>query len=203
MTQIPDLKVSYAFYRNLQSSSQVDIYSFDAQTGDTLYAGISIPAVRGLEDYGVSLAVVGPGFPPIKRDGLPAEPLQDLGGILFPSEIGEDFFEPFTQTNYWRRQRVTLNLLETGTYYMMIWNPNGIPGKYVLDTGREEVFRITDFFLFPIWWFKVHAFFGHTPQIVTTIAGILLLSGIIFLRGARRKRKDGDQQPTIPNAFSS
>ena len=64
--------------------------------------------------------------------------------MIYPSSNGEDFFEPFTQAYYWGRQRVYINLSEPEKYYLVVWQPNGNNGKYVLDIGTEEVFGIGD-----------------------------------------------------------
>lgn len=174
--EIPNLRTSFASYRDLKAADQVDLYMLEASAGEELYAGISIPAVRTLEDYWVSVALVGPGLPGSGLDSLPLEPPEGSGVLLFPSEPSEDFFEPFTQTQYWGRQRIETHLPETASYFLMIWNPAGEVGKYVLDVGREEVFGAIDILRFPVWWVRVHAFFGHTPYL---IAGLVLGIGII------------------------
>lgn len=182
VTQIPDLDTSFAVYRNLETDSQVDVYTFDAQAGDPLYAGLNIPAIKGLEDYGVTLALVGPGLPAIGHDQLPVPLPETLGSITYESQPGEDFFEPFTQTNYWGRQRVELDLPSSGTYYLLVWNPAGETGKYVMDTGRAEVFGPADLLRFPVWWVRVHAFFGHTPYMLGGAAALVSLGAFFVLR---------------------
>lgn len=190
VTEIPNLTTSFAVYRDLESVEQVDFYTFEAEAGDELYAGVNVPAVRGLEDYVVSVALVGPGLPEAAHDALPAERPEGLGALVFASQISEDFYEPFTQTNYWGRQRIEMDLPESGTYYLLVWNPDGRAGKYVLDVGREEVFGPGDLFRFPIWWVRVHAFFGHTPYM---IGGLLSVIGVgaamVMLRSRHSARR--------------
>lgn len=174
VTEIADLHTSWAFYRDLREAGQVDVYTFTAQPGDNLHAGINIPAVRGLEAYGVSVALLGPGLPTARPTALPLEIPAGLGAIIFPSQPGEDFFEPFTQTRHWGRQRIDLALMRGGEYYLAVWRPDGAPGKYVLDVGTAEVFGPADLFRFPIWWVRVHVFFGHAPYL--TAAGLAALA---------------------------
>jgi len=189
--EIENLSTSFAFYRDLAVSTQVDVYTFEAEAGADFHAAINIPAIRGLEDYEVTMALVGPGLPEVDHDVLPTEHPEGLGALIFPSEVSEDFFEPFTQTNYWGRQSVDMALPESGAYYLLVWNEEGEMGKYVLATGRAEVFAPGDILRFPVWWVRVHAFFGHTPYIVGGAA--LALGGvaaIVIIRLRKKKQKD-------------
>jgi len=184
--EIPNLSTSFAVYQDL-TPDQIDIYTFEAKAGQELHAGIQIPAVEGLEEYGVTVALFGPGFPEADPNILPPDHPEDLGAIIYPSIVTPDFFEPFTQTNYWGRQEIDLDLPEDGTYYLLVWHPDGQPGKYVLDTGRAEVFGPGDLFRFPIWWVRVHVFFGHGRLLALAAALILFAVGLLVIRNRSRK----------------
>lgn len=180
---IDDISTSYAFYREL-TAGQVDAYSLTAQAGDVLHGGISVPALPGEESYQVALAVFGPGLPPLdpsQRPLLPAVAPEFMGGVLLPPTRSADFFEPFTQTNYWGRQQFDLKLPAGGTYYVLVWNVAGQPGKYVLATGQVERFGPADAVLFPIWWLRVHWFFGHGPVLLLA-AGALSALALMLAR---------------------
>jgi len=187
-TQIENLSTSFAFYRDLKAPAQVDVYTFQGQVGEHLHAGISIPAISRLESYGVNMALMGPGLPEADHESLPADHPEGLGAIIIPNTPGKDFFEPFTLTSYWGRQRIEFNLPASGTYYLLVWNPSGATGKYVMDTGEAEVFSPGDLLRFPVWWVRVHAFFGQ---------GMLMLASLLFFLGgigtlfvlARRRAK--------------
>jgi len=187
-TQIDNLSTSLAFYRELKAPAQVDVYTFQGQAGEHLHAGISIPAISRLESYGVNMALMGPGLPEADHEALPADHPEGLGAIIIPNTPGKDFFEPFTLTSYWGRQRIEFNLPASGTYYLLVWNPSGATGKYVMDTGEAEVFSPGDLLRFPVWWVRVHAFFGQ---------GMLMLASLLFFLGgigtlfvlARRRTK--------------
>lgn len=180
VTKIENLSTSFAFYREFKTE-KVHAFSFEGKTGQSLHAGIQIPAIKGLEAYSVSMAILGPGFPEVAEALLPPNHPENLGAMIFPTETTSDFFEPFTQTNYWGRQRADLTLPADGTYYILIWNPEGKPGKYVMDSGRAETFGPQDIFLFPLWWLRVHIYFGQGPYlallsliIVSVIAGLFI-----------------------------
>jgi hypothetical protein len=210
VTLIPSPTTSYAYYQEIQQPGQLHVYHFEGQAGQFFHAGINIPQLNGLEDYGVSLALLGPGLPPLPEDQLPLRaaddghdhhhsPLQvptssipdlhldSVGGLVAESRKSEDFYEPFTQTNYWGRQAIDLDLPQSGTYYLLIWNPDGDVGKYVLDTGTEEVFGSADLFRFPLWWLSARLYFEQAPQITGAVA--LLVSALFGWVLYRRRRK--------------
>ena len=182
VTEIADIVNSVAFYRDLTGADDVDAYVFTARAGDRLHAGINTPVVQGLEDYGASVALFGPGLPTADYAALPPGSPADLGAAVFPTRPGADFFEPFTQTNYWGRQRLEVDLLMAGTYYLVVWHPAGAAGKYVLDVGTAEVFGPGDLFQFPIWWLRVHAYFGHLNYLAAALVLLGALAGVVYLR---------------------
>lgn len=189
LTQIEDLSTSIAFYRELTTPGQVHVYRFQGQAGQHLHAGVSIPAIPGLEDYEVNLALLGPGLPEASHDSLPTEHPEGLGATVYPSVPGEDFFEPFTQTNYWGRQSIETDLPAGGEYFLLVWHPSGTPGKYVLDTGRTEAFLPGDLFRFPLWWVRVQLYFGHTTRLVGVAALLLAVIGAAIGVARRRQRE--------------
>jgi hypothetical protein len=184
VTKIENLSTSFAFYREFKTE-KVHVYSFEGQAGQSLHAGIQIPAIKGLEEYSVSMAILGPGFPEVDEALLPLDHPENLGAMLFPSETTSDFFEPFTQTNYWGRQRADITLPADGTYYILIWNPEGKPGKYVMDSGRAEIFGPQDLFLFPIWWLQTRIYFGQGPYLALIGLSIVAVIAGLFIRRQR------------------
>ncbi len=176
ITAIDNLTTSFAYYRDLPAE-KIHIYTFEGKQGQNLHAGINIPAIKGLEDYSVTMALFGPDLPEADHDQLPPEHPEDLGALIFTSEITSDFFESFTQTLYWGRQSIELRLPADGEYYLVIWQPEGTKGKYVFDSGRTEMFGFGDLFLFPVWWIRVHFFFGHGAYL---LLGAAIIFGIIL-----------------------
>ena len=186
ITSVPNLVTSYAYYRDLPVD-EVHVYTFEGKTGQELRAGMQIPAVKELEEYAVMMAIMGPGLPEASHDQLPPEHPEDLGALIVPSFKSGDFFEPFTQTLYWGRQSVELNLPADGTYYILVWQPEGVAGKYVMDTGYAEDFGVETIFLMPVWWVRVHLFFGHGAYLLAGAVVILVAGGFFILRRQRRK----------------
>ncbi len=172
--ELESISTSYAFYQTLKAD-EIDVFYFEGKRGDKLHAGIQIPDISALKDYGVTLALFGPEFPKPEESQLPPEHPEDLGAIIAATEVTEDFFEPFTQANYWGRQNIDTTLPADGTYYIIVWHPEGKAGKYVIDTGFAEVFSILDIFVFPIWWVRVQIFQEYYAR-VTVFFGVLIFA---------------------------
>jgi hypothetical protein len=190
-TRIEDIQVSFAFYRELKTTDQVDVYEFDARAGEHLHAGINIPDLPELQDFGVSVAMFGPGLPAANESthgSLPADHPEDLGMLVFESQKSENFFESFTQTNYLGRQQIEVDLPEDGTYYLLVWHPSGERGKYVLDVGRREVFGMGDLFLFPVWWIQARIYFGQGPQIIAVAFMVIMGAALALFTVILRRR---------------
>jgi hypothetical protein len=183
--EIPDLVTSYAFYRDLPSD-KVDAYYFEGKAGQQFNFGVQIPDLASLQNYEVTVVLFGPGLPEADKSQLPPDHPEDLGALIFPSTSTEDFFEAFTQTNYLGRQKISTTLPADGDYYLIVWQPEGFAGKYVLDSGRAENFTPGDLFLFPIWWIQVRAYFGQGPALLA-IASVILLAGITIVLRRRKK----------------
>lgn len=183
--EIPDLVTSYAFYRDLPSG-KVDAYYFEGKAGQKFNFGVQIPDLEGLQNYEVAVALFGPELPRADKSQLPPDHPEDLGALIFPSIVTENFFESFTQTNYLGRQKITTTLPADGDYYLIVWHPESLAGKYVLDSGRAENFTPGDLFLFPVWWIQVRVYFGQGP-VLLAIAGAILLAGVVILLRRRKK----------------
>jgi hypothetical protein len=193
-TYIDNIQVSYAFYRSLNSGNQVDSYIFHAVDSQFLHAGIQIPRIRGLETYTVSMALFGPGLPAADEAVhalLPANHPEDQGVLFVPSVDSAGYFEPFTQTSYAGRQQINQNLPGAGDYTLLVWQPEGRSGKYVLDVGQREQFGPLDFFLFPVWWVRVRLYFEQGSYLLVALISIALVLLILLrrrLQAARDRR---------------
>lgn len=142
--EIADPTISTALYATLDAAEDVDFFSFSGQAGARIFIGMTIPQIIGQEDFAPTIALIGPGFD--KKDSallpLDAESLinADNGFTIIeaPEEAGA-FFEPFSRTSYWRRQRTRITLPATGQYTLIVWDASAQVGRYVLVVGDREI----------------------------------------------------------------
>jgi hypothetical protein len=181
---IPDHKISWVIYEELDAN-QNKFYSFEAKQGESFYASIVIPKLERLETYKPSLAIIGEGIQiqnihKIDTD-LPAGGIvvYDYDGII-PSE---EFYEPFGQATYWERQEVEISIPEDGTYYIVVFDLQGLPGKYSLAVGTIEDFSMVDFFtVLPSAWFETKLFFEDYFSLSILVSFFLVMILLIIIK---------------------
>ena len=195
--EIPDPVISWAMYENLHEKPL--FYKFDAKKDDRLYSSIVIPKLDGLENFAPSLVLIGPEVFLELVDGLPA-PESD-SSFIYPIPNGysvyifdfegsfpsKEFYEPFGQITYWERQEIDLELEASGTYYLAVFDKNGVSGKLALAIGYIEDFSGNDFVtVLPNAWLESRYFSeDFTPLFIF----IGIVSGIIGLIGFGLYRK--------------
>lgn len=97
----------------------------------------------------------------------------------------EEFYDPFTQTTYWKRQEIKTNLQQIGTYYVVVFTDdqhqeNYVEGKFSLAIGQLEDFSFLDYMtILPYSWVKVKLFFEDYISIV--IYAVILICILLFI----------------------
>jgi len=145
--KIPKPGVSRAIYANLDSAADVDYYSFELSKPMTGHVSLLVPYLPGYEDFYPLFAVVGPGLPPAEIN-LPFEVPPNYGAVVQHATGAAPrptFFEPFSRKNYYRgMEEFKQELVQPGTYYIVVWHPAGEYGAYILGYGDKEWFSLRD-----------------------------------------------------------
>jgi glycerol-3-phosphate acyltransferase PlsY len=137
---ISDPSVSTAVYATLESATDVDVFTFEGMRDQTVYLSLVIPQIPGQENFVPAMALIGPG---LSGDGtvLPAAVRICGEGVeMIPPPEGppSTFFELFTRTSYWERQKRSVTLPADGSYRVVVWHPQGEVGRYVFVIGQKE-----------------------------------------------------------------
>jgi hypothetical protein len=138
---IADPTVSLALYFTLSTPTDVDYVVFDGRASQSLLLSMTIPQIAGQEDFTPTLALIGPGLPAASLPKAIVAPAGN-GALIIRAEPGKPvpFFEPFSATAYWRRQRATVTLPADGQYIVALWSETGQTGRYTFAPGTREVF---------------------------------------------------------------
>ena len=199
--EIPNHRISWVIYKELQAGN-VNYYKFNANTGDRFYAEMDIPKIDRLLDFSPSIILVGRGLDKNLVKGqdiavteieVPVSlPEQDLDALaidyvgIMPSM---EFYEEFSQTTFWQRQKIVIDSMPaSSTYYLMVTSEKQ-NGKYALAIGEIEEFGPAEFVtVLPAAWFQIKLFFEDyvTPSIVIALAVGVPAVAVIML--AKRKR---------------
>jgi hypothetical protein len=208
--EIPNYKISWGIYEELSGSNDVHYYKFAAGKAGRLYAQISIPKLEKFSTFVPSIALVGSNVAASNLDGgySVREYAHDIGDLPFAIPPGmraivvdykgplpsSEFYEPFTQTSYWKRQEIVINSLPSfGTYYLVVFDRSLVQdqGKYTLAVGEIEDFSLLDFFtIIPSAWLDTKFFFEDyiSPTIAISLL-VVVPSLITILRVKQLKRR--------------
>ena len=186
--QIPDHRISWAIYDDLGAGG-AKFYAFDAERGDSLYAGVSIPRMGGLEEYSPVFFLVGPaGF---KND--PALPGAWPNAERFPYEgefPGDEFYEPFGQVTYWERQEVRAHIPVDGRYFIVVADEKGRDGKYVLAVGTIEDFSGENLLaVLPMAWLETKLFVNDYLSLGMAFLALAAAPAVAALAITRRRSR--------------
>jgi hypothetical protein len=199
--QIPNPRVSWVIYKQIQAGD-VNYYRFNASTGDRFYAEMDIPKIDRLLDFSPSIILVGKGLDKnlvkgqniiVREIKVPTSlPVQDSDALAI-DYVGtipsRQFYEEFSQTTFWQRQKFVIDSMPTNsTYYLMVAS-KGQDGKYALAIGEIEEFGPSEFItVLPRAWFQTKFFFEDyvTPSFV--IAIVIVVPAITAIIFAKRKK---------------
>ncbi|WP_350342696.1 hypothetical protein PRVXT_001952 [Proteinivorax tanatarense] len=187
--KIEDIQHSKAIYSQLQEELQVDYYRFQGLQEEEYYSQVLIPQIEGNHNFMVTKLLIGENLPSINEQYNDIVP-SGYGAIpVEPGNSREEFFEPFTQTSYYKKQQFSFQLEEDGTYYIAVFNSHGQTGKYVLTLGEEEDMSFMELITYPVTWFKVNWWFNpFRPIVMMIIIGGLIFLCIKVIQGIRNKK---------------
>jgi hypothetical protein len=136
---LEDPTISTAIYAALDAPDDVDYYSFNATRGQTVLLSMLIPQIEGQEDFAPRMALMGRGLAPARPPERIFKPDGAGTMMLEPPENATVFFEPFTRTSYWTRQKELVKIPADGRYLVAVWDDSGSTGRYVFVIGDREV----------------------------------------------------------------
>ncbi|MFW6229883.1 MAG: hypothetical protein ACOC4L_02750 [Halanaerobium sp.] len=154
-------QISWAAYNQLENAGDVDYYSFKAEQGEEIYFSMVIPKIDRYQNFKPDVALIGPDLendyaghdPNYITSSLKLEADEKIIIVRDNQDNPEIFFEPFTRTSYWRRQKFSITAPAAGTYYLAVFSAVEDQGKYTLAIGRKEVWGLKDLIRMPkIWW---------------------------------------------------
>lgn len=203
-TKIPDHKISWAIYQELEGTEEVDYYRFSARQGEIgfLHAGKTIPDIEKFQSSSPAVVLIGKNLDKAKLDAQNSQVrlahsrdtfynhLNMHGNTGLVLEYDNNsvppklFYEPFTQTSYLIRQELAIpSLSSTGEYAVAIYDgrlqSDGLR-KYVLAIGGSEDFGPIDFFTtLPAAWFETKLYFQDYLSMAVAIA--VIASAIIII----------------------
>ena len=140
-----DASQSIAVYSWLESAEDVDFYYVLVTEPTEFFVELLVPVCQEYESFFPQFALLGPSLPE------PSVPLGDgtYRLVVAPwtnrDEPRDIFFEPFGNKFYYEGPGYNQLVTQPGLYILMVWDPEGKSGDYVVGIGREERFPLPDF----------------------------------------------------------
>ena len=140
---VSDPEISTALFSTLEVPGDVDFFAFTVTAGQTIEIGMTIPQISGQEAFAPTIGVIASGLDRTSVSELPSDALSllssDKGAYVLEAAEATIFFEPFSRTAYWRRQRRQITFPSDGEVVVVVWHPQGDVGRYTLVVGQREV----------------------------------------------------------------
>jgi hypothetical protein len=179
------------FQSNLQAD-RPDYYAFQGAKDTLITLKLDTLRLVGQDNFSPSLALFGPGLPPLTPDEQQLFPfsLPAGYGLLLSAEstpisqtaqataLPTRYDEPWTQSGYWERQGILNQLPEDGTYYLAVYNLRGQSGKYALFVGDKPEAGWRETLTFPVTWTRLHYWFEDLwwPTFALAVVGLAVVA---------------------------
>lgn len=139
---VADVENSKAINAQLRTPDDVDFYRIELTEPARIVFGSNVPMCRQYAEFGVTMALVGPGLPP--RDGIPVALQPGEGAVVVRDDFADAtqrplFFEPNSRRQSWTGPK-ELAQVPPGVYTLVVWNEQGRTGDYIAVIGDEEIF---------------------------------------------------------------
>lgn len=169
-----------------------DYYAFQGVKDSIFTVKLDTLRLVGQDNFVPSLALFGPGLPPLTPDEQLLFPysLPTGYGLLLSAEStpvsqttrtaevpAARFDEPWTQSGYWERQSIINQLPQDGTYYLAVYSLNRQSGKYALFVGDRPEAGLRETLTFPVTWARVHYWFEDYwwPTFALVVIGVAVV----------------------------
>ena len=139
-----DASQSIAVYSWLESAEDVDFYFVSVTEPTEFFVELLVPVCPEYDSFFPQFALLGPSLP---ARSIPLG-LGEYRLVVAPwtdrDEPRDTFFEPFGGKWYYEGPGYNQFVTQPGLYILMVWDPEGESGDYVLGLGTEERFPLPD-----------------------------------------------------------
>lgn len=202
--RIEDPSKSRVFYGELDSGD-FRYYGFNAEKGERIVLGLTIPVEDGNKGFTPHLILIGPGF---KDEGKIPDKLEmpeGYGAKVLSYNLPENpVYEGFTPSAFYSPVKLDIKAPESGIYYAVVGalqetdlreesviyekslQEREIPGEgnYGLILGYRETFTLKEWISIPLNQIKIYRWEGQSLFLIFTPLALTLAAGLlaIFLK---------------------
>jgi hypothetical protein len=173
---------SWVSYTELDEPAEPQYFRFNTTAGTRIDLRLGMPIEVSSTAFRPVLVLMGPGLLNQSTPPVYLEIPEDAGVMVFVNEPEFTEFEGFTPSALYFVADIELQVPETGTYYVAVYEPTNV-GRYTLVFGHIEVYTVLDWILIPFNTIMVHQWEGQNellifgPYVVAVVIGLILIFG--------------------------
>ncbi len=150
-------------FSQLTGPEQVHVYSAECRAGERIRVQMLAPVLPQESAVAPAVAVVAQSLPysaDIRK--LPFELPAGFSAVVAPppGELMTPVQDLLTGAAYYPGPSIDTRTLVGGRCYLVVWNPHGQMGKYVLQTGYGWPLRWHYWLQLPHYWWQIRGWFG-------------------------------------------
>lgn len=175
-TDLGDVTPQQAIFGYLDRPGAVHVYRSDCPAGQRLRIQVLAPVLQSGRALTPAVALLAHGLP----DAAPDTPLPvsvPAGYVARslppPDRLREPMVDWWTRARYFAGPVIDERTLVGGRSYIVVWNPEQQPGKYLLRVGYgRSAGRVA-----ALWnWWRVRSWFG-----MSRVAGYVLIAAVLLM----------------------
>lgn len=193
-----DFRRKRLVFNHFVPTERVHVYQAECRAGERLRAQLVYPMLNEGRAVEARFAIVAQSLPySADMDQLPIPIPAGFRAVVSPrmSELIAPVTDALTRAAYCPGPIIDTRVLVSGRCYILVWVPNGRPGKYVLQVGHRWPLRWSYWTQIPRFWWQIRGWFGLSRAAAYAVGGGLALGLIAawFLSG----KKESLQQETV------
>lgn len=177
---VPNPTKSWTLYRELHHGGEAEYYKLHLHPGERLKISLYVKEIEG--GFSPHLILMAEALTMTNTLPIFIEKPAGFNATIIEPSIPEDReYEPFTPTSYYYLIDVDHVVSVEGDYYVVVYEPNAIEGKYGIAIGYKEEFTLSEWLLIPFDVINIHQWEGQSlivilaPLVLSLVLGLFLL----------------------------
>lgn len=190
--ELPDFRNKRLVFNQLLQPGQIHVYCTNCRAGERLRAQMFVPKLRRGGAVAPAFAVVGQSLPySADAQTLPLETPAGYSAVVGPApgKLIAPITDLLTRVLYYPGPVIDTRTLVGGRCYILVWSPQNLMGKYVLQIGHHWPLRWTYWAQLPRFWWQIRGWAGLDRTFAYMGAILLLLLSLFVMIGIRHKRR--------------
>lgn len=189
--ELPDFRNKRLVFSQLLQPGQIHVYRANCRAGERLRVQMFVPKLPRGGAVAPAFAVVGQSLPySADTQRLPLEAPAGYSAVVGPasSKLVAPVTDLLTRVPFYPGPVIDTRTLVGGRCYILVWSPQNLMGKYVLQIGHRWPLRWSYWAQIPRFWWQIRGWAG-LDRLLAYMGAIVLLLSLFVVIGIRHKRQ--------------